>query len=274
MSWKTLLAMGLSLGISAGASATVSVITKVRCEIEFPFDSAQANAVQLEACLQKLKASTQTPDHVAIYASASPPGSADYNFKLSKRRSSEIAKVLQASFPKAEQEFFPGGVNPAYGQKAIVIASISSADPLYLSTQTTESQSWIRLSRVGLRLGTHVLRDNRAEYKALGAAASGRIKAVLGLDWDAGVEWLSLSAEDYYDQQAPSLDLGPVWTWREFSVMPKLQLRSLLNEEGSRALDLGLRLETAYQWQALSLSALVAMSEESKEALLSVGRGF
>ncbi len=264
-----------TLGLSP-AYGSVSVISKVRCEIDFPFDSSVANVTQLDACLQKMKGSTVLPDHIAIYASASPPGSPSYNFELSKRRSRAISQVMRDQFPKAEQEFFPGGVNPAYGQKAVVVASISSSEPIILREKAgaNTDDSFLRLNRVGLVLGAHTLRDSNAHYQALGAGAAARTKPILGLPFELGTDLESLRAEDYYDQYAFNLDAGPVFSWRALHLAPKIVLRQLWSGEGTNATDFGFRVQTGLRLDYWTFALSAGASQESKEGLGTIARSF
>lgn len=271
MRWVSLLAL---LAWSDVTLASVSVITKVRCEIDFPFDSSEANAIQLDACLKKLKGSTVTPDHMAIYASASAPGKADYNFELSKRRSKAISDKLRQEFPKAEQEFFPGGVNKSYGRKAVVVASISSSESIILREKADPpTDNFLRVDRLGVAFGSHVLRDTDARYKALGAMIAIRTKTI-GMPWELGGDVLSLQAEDYYDQYALSLDLGPVVGWRNLDFSPKAVVRHMLNSEGTRATDFGFRVQAVLRWDVWAFTLSGGASQESKETSGSIGRLF
>jgi hypothetical protein len=70
------------------------------------------------------------------------------------------------------------------------------------------------------------------------------------------------------------VDLGPVFGWRAFDLAPKAVLRHLVSTEGTSATDFGFRVQAALRLDNWAFALSAGASQETKEALGTIGRSF
>jgi hypothetical protein len=265
------LSIFVALAISSSpALFAESNLTSTRCVIDFPFDSAVPNKTQVESCIASVRGLQKAPEQLVVFTTSSSPGTPDYNYDLSKRRAQAIQSIVAQEYPGLKVELFHGGENPEFGQKAVVLAAIGREPlaPVVQEAPAPEQPRWTQ--RMEILGGPHYLRDNRAHYAGLGAGYAIRPNFA-PLKLEAGVQLVSMSAEDYYDQYSLTLDVGPVFSFGSLDLSPKALYRAIYNEEGSNSGDLGLRAAALYHFGRHNVGLSVSTSSETQDLVLSTG---
>ena len=151
-------------------------------------------------------------------------------------------------FPKVDSEIFPGGENPNFGQKAVLIASISSADQALIGNNKVDAMldpsflkgQWGRTHLVNLN-GTYDTFGLEYEYPF----------PWRGYDLAAQLYFNNLNSESYLDQYIIGASSQVFFPLGEFMIGAGPLVQSIMNHDRERYADMGVRASIRYtyhQW--------------------------